>query len=157
MQQTILAISGKPGLYKLVSRGKMNLIVEALDDTHKRIPAFATDRVTSLADITMFTESEDLPLGTILARVRDKEACQAAPPSTGARHRQRNSRTISQVWFLISTATVYTTPTLRNSFSGTTSSLLPASPTSRKACRRPKRDNIADRDDEAAQPAESKE
>ena len=31
MQQTILAISGKPGLYKLVSRGKNNLIVEALD------------------------------------------------------------------------------------------------------------------------------
>ena len=33
MQQTILAISGKPGLYKLVSRGKNNLIVEALDKT----------------------------------------------------------------------------------------------------------------------------
>ena len=73
MQQTILAIAGRPGLYKLVSRGKANLIVEALDETHRRIPAFATDRGTSLADITMFTESEDLPLGTILARVRDKE------------------------------------------------------------------------------------
>ena len=48
MLQTILSISGKPGLYKLVSRGKMNLIVEALDDTHRRMPAFATDRVTSL-------------------------------------------------------------------------------------------------------------
>ena len=48
--ETILSIAGKPGLYKLVSRGKMNLIVEALDETHKRIPAFATDRVTSLGD-----------------------------------------------------------------------------------------------------------
>ena len=38
MQQTILAISGKPGLYKLVSRGKNNLIVEALDATHRRMP-----------------------------------------------------------------------------------------------------------------------
>lgn len=73
MEQTILAIAGKPGLYKLVSRGKSSLIVEALDETHRRVPAFATDRITSLADITMFTESEDLPLGTILARVRDKE------------------------------------------------------------------------------------
>lgn len=73
MERTILAIAGKPGLYKLVSRGKSNLIVEALDETHQRIPAFATDRVTALADITMFTESEDLPLGTILARIRDKE------------------------------------------------------------------------------------
>ena len=56
MLQTILSIAGKPGLYKLVSRGKMNLIVEALDETHRRQPAFATDRVTSLADIAMFTD-----------------------------------------------------------------------------------------------------
>lgn len=78
MEQTILAIAGKPGLYKLVSRGKSSLIVEALDETHRRVPAFATDRVTSLADITMFTEGEDLPLGTILARVRDKEGAKKA-------------------------------------------------------------------------------
>lgn len=73
MQQTILSIAGKPGLYKLVSRGKMNLIVEALDETHKRMPAFATDRVTSLADIAMYTESEDIPLMKVLANIRDKE------------------------------------------------------------------------------------
>lgn len=73
MLQTILSIAGRPGLYKLVSRGKMNLIVEALDETHKRQPAFATDRVTSLADIAMFTDGEDIPLGDVLAKVRDKE------------------------------------------------------------------------------------
>ena len=53
MENTILTISGKPGLYKLVSRGKMNLIVEALDETHKRMPAFATDKITSLTDIAI--------------------------------------------------------------------------------------------------------
>ena len=73
MLQTILAISGKPGLYRLVSRGKMNLIVEALDETHHRIPAFATDRVTSLADIAMYTDADDVPLMDILAKMRDKE------------------------------------------------------------------------------------
>lgn len=73
MLQTILSISGKSGLYKLVSRGKMNLIVEALDETHRRIPAFATDRVTSLADIAMYTDAEDVPLMTILASIRNKE------------------------------------------------------------------------------------
>ena len=46
MLQTILSISGKPGLYKLVSSGKASLIVEAIDETHRRMPAFATDRVT---------------------------------------------------------------------------------------------------------------
>ena len=73
MLQTILSIAGKPGLYKLVSRGKMNLIVESLDETHKRQPAFGTDRVTTLADIAMFTETDDVPLGEVLAKLRDKE------------------------------------------------------------------------------------
>ena len=73
MQQTILAISGKPGLYKLVSRGKNNLIVEALDATHKRLPAFATDRITSLADIAMFTDDEDVPLMDVLDSLKTLE------------------------------------------------------------------------------------
>ena len=68
-----MAISGKPGLYKLVSRGKMNLIVESIDEKHKRFPAFATDRVTSLSDIAMYTDAEDVPLMKILAALRDKE------------------------------------------------------------------------------------
>ena len=37
------------------------------------MPAFATDRVTSLADIAMYTESEDIPLMKVLANIRDKE------------------------------------------------------------------------------------
>ena len=73
MQQTILAIAGKPGLYKLVSRGNNNLIVEALDATHKRMPAFATDRITSLADIAMFTETDDVPLMDVLENLKTLE------------------------------------------------------------------------------------
>ena len=73
MQQTILAISGKPGLYKLVSRGKNNLIVESLDDTHRRQPAFATDRITSLADIAMYTETDDVPLMKVLENIKALE------------------------------------------------------------------------------------
>lgn len=72
MGKTILAISGKPGLYELVSRGKGSLIVESLTD-HKRMPAFASDRVTSLADIAMYTDDEDMPLGNILIALRDME------------------------------------------------------------------------------------
>lgn len=71
--ETILSISGKPGLYKLVSRGKANLIVEALDASHRRMPAFAKDRVTSLADIAMYTDAEDIPLWKVLANVAEKE------------------------------------------------------------------------------------
>lgn len=73
MLQTILSIAGKPGLYKLVSRGNNNLIVEALDSTHRRMPAFATDRITSLADIAMFTETDDVALGKVLASMKTVE------------------------------------------------------------------------------------
>ena len=72
--ETILSISGNPGLYRLVSRGKMNLIVETLDDSHKRIPAFATDRVTSLGDIALYTDAEDVPLWNVLDNLSKKEA-----------------------------------------------------------------------------------
>ena len=73
MQQTILAIAGKPGLYKLVTRGNNNLIVEALDANHKRMPAFATDRITSLGDIAMFTETDDVPLTDVLDNLKKLE------------------------------------------------------------------------------------
>ena len=64
MKKTILAISGKPGLYELVSRSKNGLIVEMLDETHKLSTTFANYRVTSLADIAMYTDEEDKPLRT---------------------------------------------------------------------------------------------
>ena len=73
MLQTILAISGKPGLYKLVSRAKNSLIVEILDETHRRIPAFASDRITSLADIAMYTEGEDVTLAKVLENLKKLE------------------------------------------------------------------------------------
>ena len=69
MEQTILSISGKPGLYKLVSRGKANLIVESIDQQHKRMPVFASDRVTSLGDIAIYTDSEDMPLMKVFANL----------------------------------------------------------------------------------------
>ena len=73
MKETILASAGKPGLYKLVSRGKNNLIVEALDATHRRLPAFASDRITSLVDIAMYTETDDVPLTKILDSMKTLE------------------------------------------------------------------------------------
>lgn len=78
MLQTILAISGKPGLYKLVSRAKNSLIVEVLDETHRRIPAFATDRITSLADIAMYTDTDDVPLHKVLTSLKTLEDSKAA-------------------------------------------------------------------------------
>ncbi len=78
MIEPVLSISGKPGLYKLISRGNHNLIVEALDATHKRMPTFATDRITSLNDIAMFTETDDVPLMDVLENLKSLEGGQKA-------------------------------------------------------------------------------
>ena len=73
MLETILAISGKPGLYKLVSRGNRSLIVESLDAQKKRMPVFGADKVISLADIAMYTDDEEVPLRRVLKNILEKE------------------------------------------------------------------------------------
>lgn len=71
MLREIISITGKPGLFKLLSQGKQTLIVEEIG-TGRRFPATARDRVVSLGDIAMYTESGDTPLGEILDKVYAK-------------------------------------------------------------------------------------
>lgn len=72
MLKTILSISGRPGLYRLVNRGKGMLIVEELT-TGKRVPAYARDKVISLGDISMYTDDgEDVPLYEVLESLKAK-------------------------------------------------------------------------------------
>jgi len=71
MLKEILSVTGKPGLFKLVSQGKNMLIVESLIDG-KRIPAYTKDKVVSLGDIAIFTETEEVPLGKVLEKSRPK-------------------------------------------------------------------------------------
>ena len=72
MLKDILSISGKPGLFKLVSSGKNMLIVESLLDA-KRIPAYSKDNVVSLGDIAIFTETAEVKLGIVLEAIKLKE------------------------------------------------------------------------------------
>lgn len=65
MLREILAITGKPGLFRIVSQGNRMLLVEELK-TKKRFPAHSRDKVVSLGDIAMYTDSGDKPLGEIL-------------------------------------------------------------------------------------------
>ena len=71
MLKTILSISGKPGLFKLVSHGKNMLIVESLTDK-KRVPAYAKDKVISLGDIAIYTTETEVPLHEVLTIVKNK-------------------------------------------------------------------------------------
>lgn len=68
----IMAIAGYPGLFKLVSQGKNNIIVESLIDK-KRMPAFSTHKVSSLEDIAVFTETKEVPLKDVLKSIFEKE------------------------------------------------------------------------------------
>ena len=63
---------GRPGLFKLVSQAKGALIVEALS-TGKRTLAYSHDKVTSLGDIAMYTQSGEEPLYKVLDSVKKKE------------------------------------------------------------------------------------
>ncbi|MFN5416106.1 MAG: DUF5606 domain-containing protein [Flavobacteriia bacterium] len=68
----IISISGKPGLYKVVAQGKNNIIVESLEDK-KRTPAYSSDRISALEDISIYTYDEDVSLKEILKSIFDKE------------------------------------------------------------------------------------
>ena len=73
MLRTILSVSGKPGLYKLISQGKNMLILETLDATKKRIPVYSHDKVISLGDIAMYTDDEEVALAEVFESVKVKE------------------------------------------------------------------------------------
>jgi len=73
MLKKILSVSGKPGLYKLISQGKNLLIAESLTDG-KRIPVYMHEKVVSLSDIAIYTtDNKDLPLKTVLKNIWEKE------------------------------------------------------------------------------------
>ena len=82
MLKTILAIAGKPGLYKLVSRGNKNLIVETVDAQKKRMPAFGADKVVSLGDISNYTDDDkEVPLAQVLENIKTEYAEKVVPLS----------------------------------------------------------------------------
>lgn len=79
----ILSISGRPGLYKVVSQSKNAVIVESITDK-KRFPAFAHERMSSLEEISIFTTGEDKPLKDVLKAFHEKlEGKPATDPKAG--------------------------------------------------------------------------
>ncbi|MCK4570259.1 MAG: DUF5606 domain-containing protein [Bacteroidales bacterium] len=57
----IMSISGKPGLYKMLSHTKTGMLVESMDG-QKKFPVFAHEKISSLEEISIFTETDDIPL-----------------------------------------------------------------------------------------------
>ena len=74
MTETILSITGRPGLFRLLSSGRGSLIVETIDSQKKRMPVGARDRVTSLNDISMYTDEDDTPLMDVFQNIANANA-----------------------------------------------------------------------------------
>ena len=73
MFERVLTISGKPGLYRLLSNGRNMFIAEVIDATKKRIPVHNTDKVVMLDDIAIYTDTEEIPLRNVFAKIYEKE------------------------------------------------------------------------------------
>lgn len=73
MFERILTVSGKPGLYRLLSSGRNMFIVEAIDASHKRMPVYNSDKVVMLDDIAIYTDTEEVPLRNVFAAIYEKE------------------------------------------------------------------------------------
>jgi hypothetical protein len=67
----IISISGRPGLFKVIAQGKNSVIVESMIDK-KRFPAYATEKISTLEDISIFTYEEDVKLTEVLAKMNEK-------------------------------------------------------------------------------------
>ena len=72
MLKGILAISGQPGLFKVISEGKNNVVIESLL-TGKKSTAYADAKMSSLEDIAIYTSTEDVQLTKIFKKISDKE------------------------------------------------------------------------------------
>lgn len=74
MFERILTISGKPGLYRLISSGRNMFIVEMVDAAKKRMPVYNSESVVMLDDIAIYTDTEEVPLREVFAKIYEKEA-----------------------------------------------------------------------------------
>lgn len=68
----IISIAGMSGLYKVIAQSKNGLIVESLIDK-KRLPAHATNKVSALEDVSIYSTSDDVPLKDVFQKIYDKE------------------------------------------------------------------------------------
>ena len=72
MLKEILAVSGKPGLYRLVSKGNNLSIIESLADK-KRIPAYTRDKIISVENVLIFVEDGEVSIGEVFTAIKEKE------------------------------------------------------------------------------------
>jgi len=76
--QKILTVSGQPGLYSFVAQANAGVVVESLA-TKKRTVCGMSAKMSSLSDISVFTEDEDVKLESLFEMMKGKLGEEAAP------------------------------------------------------------------------------
>ncbi len=76
--QKILTVSGYPGLYKYVAQANAGVVVESLSD-HKRMVCGMSAKLSSLSDISVFTNEGEVKLQQLLEKMREKLGEESAP------------------------------------------------------------------------------
>ncbi|MBP6283844.1 MAG: DUF5606 domain-containing protein [Paludibacteraceae bacterium] len=85
MLKDILSVTGKFGLFKLLSGNKKMVIAESLVDG-KRLPIHAHEKVISLADIAIYTDTEEIPLRDVFTTLKEKsEGKQSLNPKVASK------------------------------------------------------------------------
>ena len=70
--EKVIAISGKPGLYEIISQSKSAVIVESLTDK-KRFPVNSLHNISTLNDIAIYTHEAEVPLRLVFFNIYAKE------------------------------------------------------------------------------------
>ena len=68
----IIAVTGKPGLFEILSQTKTGVIVRSITD-NKRFPITATHNVSLLENIAIYTYEEEVPLAEVFKNIANKE------------------------------------------------------------------------------------
>lgn len=71
--EKVIAISGKPGLYEIISQSKSGVIVESLSEK-KRFPVNSLHNISTLNDIAIYTYEEEVPLKAVFLNIFEKES-----------------------------------------------------------------------------------
>lgn len=67
----ILAVSGRPGLYKMISQSPRGIVAEALTDG-KKVTIFTHERISALEEISIFTIESDVRLKDVFRTIFEK-------------------------------------------------------------------------------------
>ena len=70
--EKIIAIAGKPGLFKLITQTRAGFVAESLID-NKRLSVNVQQNVSVLSEIAIYTLTEEVPLKKVFLKIKEKE------------------------------------------------------------------------------------